>query len=182
MPELVEQLVDLAANLLEVGAEVLEDVRGDALTLDEQPEQEMFGADIVVAHAARFFEGDLNDLLDARRRDDLLNDDPLVATEHRLDRAANLVDLDAEIVEDLGGKTLAFTEQTKQQVLCADVRVMRTLSLLLRKREHLLRPFGEALERVQNRLHCPSGPPVDGKGQTPGTALTSPIMPGSVDS
>jgi len=36
---LVEQLVDLAANLLEVGAEVLEDVGGDALTLDEQPDR-----------------------------------------------------------------------------------------------------------------------------------------------
>ena len=175
----MEQLVDLAANLLEVGAEVLEDVRGDALTLDEQPEQQVLGADVVVAHATRLFKGDLDDLLDARRRDDLLNDDPLVAAEHRLDRAANLVDLHAEIVEDLGRKSLAFTEQTQQQVLCSDVRVMRALGLFLRKREHLLRPFGEALERVQSRLHCPSGPPVDGKGQTPGTAVTSPIMPGS---
>src|ERR1017187_37507 len=142
----------------------------------------MFGADIVIAHAARLFKGDLDDLLDTRRRDDLLDDDPLVATEHRLDRAADLVYLDTEIVEDLGRKPLSFTEQTQQQVLCADVRVVRTLSLFLGKREHLLRPFGEALERVQNRLHCPSGPPVDGKGQTPGTALTSTIMPGSADS
>ena len=55
-PGLVEQLVDLAANLLEVGAEVLEDVSGDALTLDEQTEQEMFGAHIVVAHPPRLFK------------------------------------------------------------------------------------------------------------------------------
>ena len=182
MPELVEQLVDLAANLLEVGAEVLEDVGGNAFTLDEQTEQQVLGADVVVAHATRLFKGDLDDLLDARRRDDLLNDDALVATEHRLNSAAHLVDLDAEIIEDLGRKSLSFTEQTKQQVLCADVRVVRTLRLFLRKREHLLRPFGEALERVQNRLHCPSGPPVDGKGQTPGTAVTSTIMPGTADS
>ena len=168
MPELVEQLVDLAANLLEVGAEVLEDVGGNAFTLDEQTEQQVLGADVVVAHATRLFKGDLDDLLDARRRDDLLNDDALVATEHRLNSAAHLVDLDAEIIEDLGRKSLSFTEQTKQQVLCADVRVVRTLRLFLRKREHLLRPFGEALERVQNRLHCPSGPPVDGKGQNSG--------------
>jgi len=142
----------------------------------------MFGAHIVIAHAARLFKGDLDDLLDTRRRDDLLDDDPLVATEHRLDRAADLVYLDTEIVEDLGRKSLAFTEQTQQQVLCADVRVMRTLSLFLGKREHLLRPFGEALERVQNRLHCPSGPPVDGKGQNPGAAVTPLIVPGSADS
>ena len=171
---LVEQLVDLSANLLEVGAEVLEDVGSDALTFDEQPEQQVLGADVVVPHAPRLLEGDLDDLLHARRRDDLLDDDALVAAQHRLDRAANLVDLHAEVIEDLGRKSFAFAEQTKQQVLCADVRVMRTLRLLLRKREHLLRPFGEALERVQNRLHCPSGPPVDGRGQTPGTAVTSP--------
>ncbi len=98
------------------------------------------------------------------------------------DRAADLVYLDTEIVQDLGRKSLSFTEQSKQQVLCADVRVMRTLGLFLGKREHLLRPFGEALERVQNRLHCPSGPPVDGKGQTPGTAVTPLILPGLTDS
>ena len=179
---LVEQLVDLAANLLEVCAEVLEDVGRDALTFDEQAEQQVLRADVVVAHASRLFKGDLDDLLDARRRDDLLDDDALVATEHRLNRAAHLVDLHAEVIEDLGRKSLALTEQTEQQMLCADVRVMRTLRLLLRKREHLLRPFGEALERVQNRLHCPSGLPEDGRGQSPGTAVTLPIMPGPADS
>ena len=70
----------------------------------------------------------------------------------------------------------------KQQVLCADVGVVRSLCLFLGERENLLRPFGEALERVQNRLHCPSGPPVDGRGQSPGTAVTSPIVPVSADS
>src|SRR2546422_983683 len=39
----------------------------------------MLGTDVVVPHPVRFLEGDLDHLLDARGRDDLLDDNPLVA-------------------------------------------------------------------------------------------------------
>src|SRR5216683_7671843 len=110
----VEQALDLGPDLFERGAQVLEDMSGDAFALDQQPQQEVLGADIVVAHPACFFEGDLDHLLDARRRDDLLDDDPLIATEDRLDRLANLADLHAKVVQNLGGEALAFTEKTQK--------------------------------------------------------------------
>ncbi len=106
----VQETLDLRANLLERRAKVLEHVSRNALALDEQTEQQVLGADVVVAHAPRLFEGDLDHLLDARRRNDLLDDDPLVATEDRLDRLANLADLHAKVVQNLGSEALAFTE------------------------------------------------------------------------
>src|SRR2546428_8032803 len=146
---LVQQAVDFAADLLQVRAQVLEDVGGNALTLDQEAEEQMLGADVVVAHPAGFLEGDLDDLLDARGGDDLLDDDAFVAAQHRLDGGTDLIDLDAEVVEHLGGESLAFAQQTKEQVLGADVRVVRALGLFLGERQDLLRSLRKSLKGVQ---------------------------------
>src|SRR5205823_2221405 len=75
---LVQQPVDFAAHLLQVRAQVLEDMSGDAFTFDQETEKQVLGAHVVVAHAAGFLEGDLDDLLYPRGGDDLLDDDALV--------------------------------------------------------------------------------------------------------
>jgi len=64
-----------------------------------------------VTHAPRFLEGDLDDLLHTRRRDDLLDDDPLVPAEDRLDGLPDFADLYAKVVQNLGGQAFTFTEQ-----------------------------------------------------------------------
>ena len=99
-------------------------MRGDALAFDQEAEEQVLGADVVVAHALRLFEGDLDHLFHPRRRDDLLDDDPLVATEDRLDRLADLANLDAEVVQDLCGQAITFAEKSEEQVLCPDIAVM----------------------------------------------------------
>jgi hypothetical protein len=141
-------------------------MRGDAFALDEQAEQQVLGANVVVVHATRLLEGDLDHLLDTRRRDDLLNDDPLVATEHGLDRLADLADFDAEVVEHLRGETFSLAEQSEKQVLGTDVRVMGALRLFLSKAEHLLRSLGEPFEGVQLLVSylLLVDPPLDGRG------------------
>src|SRR6266508_389396 len=58
---------------------------------------QVLAADVVVTRAARLFEGELDHLLDARSGNDLLDDDPLVAAEHGLDRLADLPNLNAEV-------------------------------------------------------------------------------------
>src|SRR5438876_2972143 len=146
---LVQQAVDLAAHLLEVGTEVLEDVGGDALTLDQESEQQVLGANVVVPHPAGFLEGDLDDLLDPRGGDDLLDDDAFVAAQYRLDGGADLVDLDAKVVQHLGREAFAFAQQTKEQVLGADIRVVRALGLFLGERQDLLRSLRKSLKGVQ---------------------------------
>ena len=78
----MKQPLDLGADFVEGGPKVLEDVGGDALPLDEEPEQQVLGAHVVVPHPSRLLEGDLDDLLHAGRWDDLLDDDALVPAEH----------------------------------------------------------------------------------------------------
>jgi len=112
----------------------------------------MLGADVVVPHPAGFLEGDLDDLLDPTGRNDLLDDDPLVASEHRLDRLADLADLHAQVAENLGGESLTLPQQAEEKMFRPDVAVMRPLGLFLGKRQYLLRSLCEPLERIQSLL------------------------------
>jgi hypothetical protein len=60
---------------------------------------------------ARLFEGDLDHLLHARSRDDLLQDgESFVSADQGLDRLADLFDLDAEVVKDLGRYSIALSQ------------------------------------------------------------------------
>ncbi len=59
------------ADAVEVGAELLQHLGGDALALADQPEQDVLGADVVVAELERLAERQLEDLLGARRERDV---------------------------------------------------------------------------------------------------------------
>src|SRR5690606_16177852 len=61
-----EQLDDLLAHLVEVGTELDEHLRSDALALADEAEQDVLGADVVVAELQRFSERELEHLLGAR--------------------------------------------------------------------------------------------------------------------
>ena len=54
---LADDLLDLGADGLQRDAEALERLRGDALTLVDETEQDVLGADVVVAEHAGFFLG-----------------------------------------------------------------------------------------------------------------------------
>jgi hypothetical protein len=94
---------------------------GDSLALDQQPQQQVLGPHVVVTHPPRFLEGDLDDLLDPRGRDDLLDDDALVPAQDALDRLANRRGLHAQVAQSLIGEAFLVAEQAQQEVLRADV-------------------------------------------------------------
>src|SRR5205823_3852085 len=48
------ELDDLLAHARQIGAELHEHLRGDALALADQPEEDVFGADVVVTELQRF--------------------------------------------------------------------------------------------------------------------------------
>src|SRR5258706_12703362 len=129
-------------------AQVGEHVSGDPLALDDQAQENMRSVDLAVAHAARFLERKLDHLLDARGRDDGLDEDPLVATEYGLDDLTHRGDVYAQAAQHaIGGPTL-YTEKPEQQMLGADVRMMGALGLLLGQGERPFGAFREPFERV----------------------------------
>ena len=136
------------ANLVEVDAERLEDAGGDALALAHEAEQEVLGADVVVAQAASLVDGQLDDLLGAGRQADLADDRPIAAADDELDRGADLGQLDVHVLEHARGDALALAHEPEQQVLGPDVVVVEALRLVLSQRQDLARAIRELVEAV----------------------------------
>ncbi len=136
------------ADLVEIHAERLQDAGGDALTLPDEAEQQVLGADVVVAEAAGLVDRQLDDALCPRSQPDLTDDRPVAAADDELDGGADLRQFDVHVLEDAGGDTLTLTDQPEQQVLGPDVVVVEALRLVLRERQDLACAVGELVEPV----------------------------------
>ncbi len=121
----------LVADLVGVGVEVEQDAGGDALVLTHQAEQDVLGADVVVAERERLAQRQLEHLLGARRERDLAGGDLLAGADDADDLRADAFGGDVERLEDAGGQALLLAEQAEQDVLGADVVVLERPGLLL---------------------------------------------------
>ena len=139
---------DLVADLLRVGVEVEQDAGRDALVLAHEAEQDVLGADVVVAEAERLAQRELEHLLGARRERDLAGGDLLAGTDDPDHLRAHALDGDVERLEDAGCKTLLLTEQAEQNVLGADVVVLELPRLFLGEDDDLAGSLCESLEQV----------------------------------
>ena len=137
---------DLVADLLGVGVEVEQDAGGDALVLTHQAEQDVLGADVVVAQAQRLAQRQLEHLLGARRERDLAGGDLLAGADDAHDLRADALDGDVERLEHAGGEALLFAQQAEQDVLGADVVVLERPGLFLRQDDHLAGSLCKSLE------------------------------------
>jgi hypothetical protein len=142
-----EHADDLVADLLGVGVEVEQDAGGDALVLPHQAEQDVLGADVVVPQRERLAEGELENLLGARRERDLARRDLVALPDDARDLRAHLFDRDVERLEHARGKSLLLTEQAEKNVFRADVVVLESTSLVLGENHHLTSPLCESLEQ-----------------------------------
>ena len=122
---------DLVADLLRVGVEVEQDAGGDALVLAHEPEQDVLGADVVVAEAERLAQRQLEHLLGARRERDLAGGDLLTGADDPHDLGADALDGDVQGLEHAGCKPFLLTQQAEQDVLGADVVVLELPGLFL---------------------------------------------------
>ena len=175
-----EQLDDLLTDPAEVGAELDEDLGGDALTLADQTEQDVLGADVVVTELQRLAEAELEDLLGTRREGDVAAGRRAALTDDLLDLVADRFEADAERFQGLGRDTLAFVNQPEQDVLGADVVVVEQTRFFLRQHHHSSSPVGEPLE---HRDIPPRGWGLRGKragarsSSVPGAFRLSPSFP-----
>ena len=139
---------DLVADLLRVGVEVEQDAGRDALVLAHEPEQDVLGADVVVAEAERLAQGQLEDLLGAGRERDLAGGDLLAGADDPDDLRAHALDRDVERLEHAGREALLLAEQAEQDVLGADVVVLELPRLFLGKDDDLAGSLCKSLEHV----------------------------------
>ncbi len=90
------------SNLFGVGVEVEQDPRRDALVLTDEAEQDVLGADVVVAEGERLAQRELEHLLGARRERDLARRHLVALADDAGNLRADLLDGDVERLEDAG--------------------------------------------------------------------------------
>ena len=142
-----EEAQRLRLRGVEVDARVGQNLRGNALLFAQQAEQQVLGADVAVAQIAGFAHGELEYFLGARRIGEIGSGRGcgLTLLHGLLDLLLNLVEVDAEVLEDGGGDTLALADEAEQDVLGAHVFVMEAGSFLARHREDLPHPLSEVV-------------------------------------
>ena len=153
-----EHADDLVADLLGVGVEVEQDAGGHALVLAHEPEQDVLGADVVVAERERLAERELEHLLRARGERDLAGRDLVALADDARDLRAHFLDRDVQALEHAGGKTFLLTEQAEQDVLGADVVVLEGAGLVLRENDDLPGSLSEAFEQRSRPFRSTAGP------------------------
>ena len=148
-----EQLDDLLAHPVEVGAELDQHLGGDALALADQAEQDVLGADVVVAELQRLAQRQLEHLLGARRERDVPGRRLLALADDLLDLLAHGLQRDAQRLQRLGGDALALVDEAEQDVLGADVVVVEHPGLFLGQDDNPTGPVGEPLEHLHSPHH-----------------------------
>ena len=107
----------------------------------------MLRADVAVIQLARLAHGELEHLLGARGIGKIgpgrLAGFPLL--DRLFDLLLNLVELDAEILQNGRGDALTLADQAEQDVLGPHVLVVEACGLLARHREDLPHPLGEVV-------------------------------------
>ena len=135
------------ADAAQVGAELHEHLRGDALALADQAEQDVLGPDVVVAELERLSQREFEHLLGARRERDVARRRLAAVTDDLLHLGAHGLEGDAERLERLGGDTFALVDEAEQDVLGPDVVVVEQARFLLGEDNDPSRSVGEALEQ-----------------------------------
>src|SRR6185437_249425 len=143
-----EELDDLLAHAVEVGAQLHEHLGGDALALADEAEQDVLGADVVVAELEGLAEAQLQDLLGARGERDVAGRLLLALADDVLALLADGVQRDTERFQSLGGDPLTLVDQAEQDVLRPDVVVVEHLGLFLGQDDDAASAVGESLEHV----------------------------------
>src|SRR4029079_5735618 len=125
-----------------------QDARRNAFVLANEAEQDVLGADVVVAEAERLAQRQLEHLLRPRGEGNLSGRDLVSLADDPRDLRAHLFDRDVKRLEHTRGKTLFLAQQPEQDVLVADVVVLEGPSLVLREYDDLASPFCESLEHL----------------------------------
>src|SRR5690606_18261384 len=144
----VQQLDDLLAHTVQVGAELHQNLGGDALALTDQSQQDVLGADVVVAELPRLTQSQLEHLLGTRSERDVTRRRLLTLADDLLDLLAHRCEPAPQALQSPGTNALTLVDETKEDVLGADVVVVEHPGLFLGQDDNAPRAVGEPLEHL----------------------------------
>ena len=150
----LQHLDDLLTDPAQVRAELVQHLRGDALTLAHQPQEEVLGPDVVVAKLQGLAQRQLQHLPGPRRKPALPGWRRLGGADDLLDLLADSFQADSQGLQRLRRDTLALLDESEQEVLGADAAVM-ALGFFLSQGHRPPRPVGKPLKHGPPRPSMP---------------------------
>ena len=120
----VQQLDHLLAHPDPVGAQLHQHLRGHPVALADEAEQDVLGADVVVAKGLRFGQAQLQHLLGLRRERDVPGRRVLALADDLLDLLPQGIQADPQRLQRLRPDAVALADEAEQDVLGADVVVI----------------------------------------------------------
>src|SRR5690606_18940391 len=142
-----QQLDDLLADAGQVGPQLDQHLRGHPLALADEAEEDVLGADVVVAELQRLAQGQLEDLLGAGRERDVPGRRRAALADDLLDLLPHRLEADAQRLERLRGDPLALVDEAEEDVLGADVVVVEEPGFFLGQDHDPSSPVGEPFEQ-----------------------------------
>jgi hypothetical protein len=115
-----------------------------------QPQEQMFSSDIVMAQPPSFVDRQLDDSFGTGGKSRLSIRRARATPYHAFNSPTHLFSRDAEIVQDPHGNAALLGHQAEEKVLGTDVPVIQIAGLFLSPREHPARPFRETIEIVRH--------------------------------
>ena len=109
---LAQEPLRLSPHLVQRHAQALQNACGYALAFTKKADEEMLGADVVVAHPPGFVNRELNDLLRPRGQANVLaRDRPLAAPDDELNGGPNLGQVYPQVSQNARGDPFRFSHQ-----------------------------------------------------------------------
>ena len=106
----------------------------------------MLSADVVVAELPGLFKGQFKDALGSRREGDFDGNEAGATADDLFHLNASVLEVDAHRLQNLGGNSGAFSDQSEQDLLGANEVVTKPASLLLGQHDHLDGLLGKTFE------------------------------------
>ncbi len=147
-----EQLDDLLADPVQVGAELDEHLGGNAFTLPDKAEQDVLGTNVVMAQLQRLAQRELQDLLGAGGEGDVAGGGLLALADDLLDLLADAVERNAQGFKGFGGNTFTLMDQTQEDVFGTNVIVVQHACLFLGKHNYATGTVRKSLKHFATLL------------------------------
>src|SRR2546421_7397868 len=88
----------------------------------------MFSTNIVMIQATSFIDCQLNHFFGAWSEADLTEDYAVSTANYKFDRAANLIQFNAEVTQYFCSNTLTFAHNAEEKMFCTNIIVLEALS------------------------------------------------------
>ena len=150
-----EQLDDLLADPARIRAELDKHLGGHAFTLTDEAEEDVLGADVVVAQLQGLAQRELQHLLGARGKGDVTGRGLLARADDLLHLLADTVERNAKGLKGFGGNTFTLMDQTQEDVFGTNVTVVHHACLFLGKHNYATGTVRKSLKHFATLLAAP---------------------------